>query len=98
MKRISFLHIFVALSLISAMGFGYVGYHYVERLDAEIQQTFNGRKWDVPASVYARPLELYPSRKLDADLLEKELLLADYRKENTGRLYSHSATGKKSLS
>ncbi len=82
MKRISLVHIFVALSLISAVGFGYVGYHYVVRLDVEIQETFNGRKWDVPASVYARPLELYPSRKLDADLLEKELLLADYRKEN----------------
>ena len=82
MKRISFFHIFIALSLIFAMGFGYAAYRYVERLDAEIQETFNGRKWDVPASVYARPLELYPSLKIEADVLEKELQLADYRKEN----------------
>lgn len=81
MKRISFLQIFLVLSFIVALGCSYVGYHYVERLDAEIQETFNGRKWDVPASVYARPLELYLSKKIESDLLEKELLLADYRKE-----------------
>lgn len=82
MKRISVLHTFLALTLIAVVGFGYTGFHYVERLDAEIQETFNGRKWDVPASVYARPLELYSSLKIEADILEKELQLADYRKEN----------------
>ncbi len=82
MKRISLIHVFLALILIAAMGFSYIGYHYVERLDAEILETFNGRKWDVPASVYARPLELYPSLKIEADILERELQLADYRKEN----------------
>jgi len=81
MKKKSFIYIFLVLSLIVAMGLGYIGYHYVERLDAEIQETFNGRKWDVPASVYARSLELYPSQKLEADILERELQLADYRKE-----------------
>ena len=82
MKRISFLHTFLVLSLIAVVGLSYTGYHYVERLDAEIQETFNGRKWDVPASVYARPLELYSSLKIEADILERELQLADYRKEN----------------
>lgn len=82
MKKISFIHVFLVLFLIAAMGFGYLGYRYVVRLDVEIQDTFNGKKWDIPASVYARPLELYPSQKIEADILERELQLADYRKEN----------------
>ena len=82
MKRLSLLHVFLVLVLLTALGAGYVTYSYVEQLNAEIQETFNGKKWEIPASVYARPLELYSSLKLEADVLEKELQLADYRKEN----------------
>ena len=81
MKKISFIHIFVVLIFLAVMGLSYIGYHYVAGLDAEIEETFNGRKWDVPASVYARPLELYPSLKIEGDILERELQLANYRKE-----------------
>lgn len=82
MKKITYFQIFLALALISVMGTGYVTYRYVDQLNMEMRATFEGKKWEIPASVYARPLELYPTLKLQADILEKELQLADYRKEN----------------
>lgn len=53
----------------------------LEELKKEIHQKFDGQKWDIPASVYARPLELFPNKPFTADRLEKELLLAGYRNE-----------------
>ena len=54
---------------------------YTLYLDNVIRQKFDGKRWSLPAVVYARPLELYAGLKLSADQLEKELLLAGYRKE-----------------
>ena len=54
---------------------------YVMHLDTLIQRKFDGRRWAVPAVVYARPLELYAGLPLSAALLEEELLLAGYRRE-----------------
>ena len=48
-------------------------------LDLRVQTEFEGRRWAVPARVYARPLELYPGRRLTAAQLEYELRLAGYR-------------------
>lgn len=82
MKTGSYLKVVLVFCLIALMGAGFLAYRYALQLDRKIQETFNGKKWEIPAIVYARPLELYPSMQLDADLLEKELQLADYRKEN----------------
>ena len=38
-------------------------------LDRQIVQQFEGRRWDLPAQVYARPLELYAGQRLGADEL-----------------------------
>ncbi len=48
-------------------------------LDALVSTTFSDRRWEVPASVYARPLELYPGLVMSADQLEYELSLLGYR-------------------
>ncbi len=48
-------------------------------LDALVSSTFSDRRWEVPASVYARPLELYPGLALGADDLAYELSLLGYR-------------------
>lgn len=33
-------------------------------LDAVVQEKFSGRRWTIPAKVYARPLELFNGLKL----------------------------------
>ena len=81
MKIRSFFTVFLILCLAGLLVGGYLTYSYVAQLNVVIQQKFDGKKWELPAIVYARPLELYPSKKLDADLLERELQLADYRRE-----------------
>ncbi len=48
-------------------------------LDAVVSTTFRDRKWEVPARVYARALELYPGLYLDVGQLEAELDLLGYR-------------------
>ena len=51
-------------------------------LDALVSTTFEGRKWEIPARVYARPLELFPGKRLGAGELEHELSLLGYRAVN----------------
>lgn len=41
---------------------------------------FEGRKWDLPSRVYARPLSLYPGLRLSGPALEQELEAAGYRR------------------
>ena len=42
---------------------------------------FEGRRWDIPAQVYAAPLELYVGRALSAELLVAELRRLGYRED-----------------
>lgn len=48
-------------------------------LDALVSTTFRDRKWEVPARVYARALELYPGLNLSIEQLDAELDLLGYR-------------------
>ncbi len=49
-------------------------------LDHLVTSEFEGRKWDLPSRVYARPLELYEGLALDPLGLERELSAAGYRR------------------
>jgi penicillin-binding protein 1B len=71
-KRVFFL-LLIAAGVVLAL---YVGY-----LDMMIRQKFDGKRWSLPAVVYARPLELFEGLAITADLLEEELILAGYRQE-----------------
>jgi penicillin-binding protein 1B len=52
-------------------------------LDAVVQEKFSGKRWTVPAKVYARPLELFVGQKLTkADFL-RELDALGYRHESS---------------
>ncbi len=52
-------------------------------LDAVVQEKFSGKRWTVPAKVYARPLELFVGQKLSkADFLQ-ELDALGYRRETS---------------
>ncbi|MDH5325631.1 MAG: penicillin-binding protein 1B [Gammaproteobacteria bacterium] len=56
-----------------------VGVMYVAYLDFQIRTQFEGKRWAIPAKVYARPLELYPKVSLNADQFETELKVLAYR-------------------
>ncbi|MCC5794501.1 MAG: penicillin-binding protein 1B [Chromatiales bacterium] len=47
-------------------------------LDRQIVRQFEGRRWDAPAQVYARPLELHAGRRLAQQQLEAELQSLGY--------------------
>ena len=50
-------------------------------LDAVVQEKFSGKRWTVPAKVYARPLELFVGQKLAKDDFLRELDALGYRRE-----------------
>jgi len=52
---------------------------YVIHLDRLVTQQFEGRRWTLPARVYAAPLELYVGLALPAQDIEKELQRLEYR-------------------
>jgi len=51
-------------------------------LNHQVTTEFEGRKWDLPSRVYARPLELYPGLRLSPVDLETELQAVGYRKSD----------------
>ena len=52
---------------------------YVIYLDFEVRTQFDGKKWSVPARVYARPLELYIGKPLSHEQFIFELKNSGYR-------------------
>ena len=68
-KRIRLIALLLTLALA-----GYLVY-----LDHVVRQQFEGRRFSLPARVYARPLELFVGKKLSPQQLEQELQLARYR-------------------
>jgi penicillin-binding protein 1B len=58
---------------------------YVAYLDRIIRHKFDGKRWALPAVVYARPLELYPGLTLTAPMLAAELQLAGYRQDKAAK-------------
>ncbi len=64
--RVTLLLLFLALS-------GYLMY-----LDHVVRDQFDGRRFSLPARVYARPLELFVGKKLSQEHLEAELELLRY--------------------
>lgn len=51
-------------------------------LDAVVQEKFSGKRWTIPAKVYARPLELFVGQKLSKDDFLIELDALGYRRES----------------
>ncbi len=52
---------------------------YLFYLDGVIRTQFEGKRWALPARVYARPLELFPGMAFSADQFARELELLRYR-------------------
>ena len=63
-------------------------------LDRKITAQFEGRRWTLPARVYAEPTELYAGLQLNADALERELQRLGYRRvDNAKDAGSYSRRG-----
>ncbi len=75
----------VAFAVVAAIAFMY--------LDARIQRQFSGRKWAVPAVVYARPLEIYAGAPLDRRMLLGELDTLGYRVGSATSAGSYAVNG-----
>ena len=63
----------ISLSLLLVVA-GYVGW-----LDYQVYHQFEGRRWSLPARVYARPLELYAGLSLRPAQFNNELRALGYR-------------------
>jgi len=57
-----------------------LGAGLVVYLDAWVTDKFEGKRWSLPAQVYARPLELYVGQQLDLRDVQAELNMLGYRK------------------
>ncbi len=55
---------------------------YAIYLDVSIRDRFEGNRWEIPARVYASPLELYPGLALQKSALLAELKRLNYRRVN----------------
>ena len=51
---------------------------YVLQQDDLVRSQFEGKRWALPARVFARPLEIYEGQSLQADDFHKELQLLNY--------------------
>lgn len=74
---ILFLFIILCLAGIIALGF------YLVRLDNIIREKFEGQRWDIPAKIYARPLELKKDATVSEDDVISELKLLQYKSANS---------------
>ena len=53
---------------------------YVLSLDKQVTRQFEGKRWQLPARVYARPLDLFSGQQLASRALETELTLLNFRR------------------
>lgn len=70
--------VFLVLFLVAALGLGL----YMLRLDGVVREKFEGKRWAIPARVYARPLELYAGAPLAPQDVQQELRLLNYREQS----------------
>ncbi len=75
----SWLGLFVKLSIVAVVLLAGV----LVYLDAVVQEKFSGKRWTVPAKVYARPLELFAGQKLTKQDFLAELNALGYRNETS---------------
>lgn len=52
---------------------------YAVYLDAVVTQQFEGKKWAIPAKVFARPVELYEGKRIAPDDLQSQLKRQGYQ-------------------
>ena len=76
--------LFRFMMLLAGLGIG-IGTPWVIWLDMQVRDEFDGRIWDLPSRVYARPLSLYSGKPISKDALLTELSAAGYRRASTAQ-------------
>lgn len=72
---------FISMVLVIIILAGFVGLGiYTVRLDYIVRDKFEGKRWEIPAKVFARPLELFNGALVTPDNLKQELKLLNYKK------------------
>ncbi len=79
MKKSSLL---ISIFLVLTIGCLLLAVPYVKKLDEQITSRFEGRRWELPARIYARPLELYVGKTISVSALEKELKQLRYSRRD----------------
>lgn len=75
---------YVLIAAIIAASIGLVVFcAYLIRLDDDVRRSFAGVRWELPAQVYAAPLELFPGQRIGAEDLSHELRRIGYRQVTT---------------
>jgi len=70
---------------------------YSVYLNSIIKDKFEGRRWSIPAKVYARTLEVYPGLKINLQQFTRELKLAGYRHDKQASTQGSFAINGRSL-
>ncbi|CAA9892973.1 Penicillin-insensitive transglycosylase / Penicillin-sensitive transpeptidase [Candidatus Methylobacter favarea] len=86
-------HWFRNTVLILFAGFTFVLLSYLGYLDYNIRKQFEGKRWAIPARVYANPVELYDGYNLTETKFEELLQVLHYRQD--ARLSSEGTYFKK---
>lgn len=74
-------HWFRNLFLLAFAGFAFVLLSYLSYLDYNVSSQFEGKRWAIPARVYANPVELYAGHAMTQAKFEELLQLLHYRKD-----------------
>jgi penicillin-binding protein 1B len=80
-KKVRRFHWFRNLLLISFVGAGFMLMSYLGYLDYNVRSQFDGKRWAIPARVYADPVELYAGYNISPGKLEELLQTLGYRKD-----------------
>jgi len=77
--------------LAGLLGFAFLFLTYLGYLDYNVRKQFEGRRWAIPAKVYASPVELYAGYEISAvqfeNLLEQLHYRRDYQLSGVGAYY-----------
>ena len=76
----------LALLIALLLTITFIASRSMERLDARIQQVFDGPKWSIPARVYARPLELYEGLAVNQASVTEELQRLGYKNATSSKI------------
>jgi penicillin-binding protein 1B len=74
---------FSSLLLIALGVGGFLLFGYLGVLDYKVRKQFEGKRWAIPARVYASPLELYAGYNINAAQFEAQLKTLHYRVDST---------------
>ncbi|GAB6140787.1 penicillin-binding protein 1B [Methylosoma difficile] len=74
-------HWFRNIFLLLLVGCGFVLFSYLGYLDFYVREQFEGKRWAIPARVYANPVELYAGANMSAAKFEELLQILHYHKD-----------------